>query len=96
MEDIEMGLVFSFPDQSESFTLGFEAGKLWAAIDEYGEREIDHGFETGLPIHEDNLEVVRRMAAARNYNVEVGKPEHGWVGIRLTYSATPKPKLVVV
>lgn len=92
----EMSMLFSFPDQSESFCYGFEAGKLWAAMDTYGEATIDRGFNEGLPIRHENLLLVQRMAAVRNYTLETKDAGAGWVGILLTYSPKPKPQLRAV
>lgn len=92
-DETEMSMLFSFPDQSASFCYGFEAGKLWAAINDYGEATIDRGFTEGLPIRHENLLLVQRMAAVRNYTLETKDVGHGWVGIRLTYSPKPKPQL---
>ena len=95
MTDTDMGLLFSFPDQSETFVLGFEAGQLFQRI-EAGEPEIDCGLETGIPLHEANLECVQRMAAARNYRLEVGTAADGWVPVRLTFASKPAPALRIV
>lgn len=94
--DTEMLMLFSFPDQSQSFTLGFEAGKIWEAMDGTGELVIDRGFSEGLPIRADNLLLMQRMAAVRNYTLETGEAKDGWVGIRLTYTPNPKPVMKLV
>lgn len=57
MDDVEHSLVVSFPDQSQAFTLGFEAGMLWQRM-ESGER---------LPratTRVENRECITRMATA--------------------------------
>lgn len=92
----QMSMVVAFPDQSESFVLGFEAGQIWQAIDGEGHVEIDRGMHEGFPIHESNLTVVQRMAAARNYKLEVGEAADGWIPIRLTYQGHSKPGLSIV
>lgn len=95
-EPTEMSLEVSFPDQSESFVLGFEAGQLWHEMDREGRPVIDRGQEEGFPIHEANLAVVQRMAAARNYRLDVGNAQDGWVPVKLTYQGHSKPALSVV
>jgi len=44
------------------------------------------------------MELVRRMANARGYSIEVGGEANGWVPVRLTYVGTGnvKPTLQVV
>lgn len=92
----EMSLLFAFPDQSESFVLGFEAGQIWQEMDGEGRLEIDRGMEAGIPVHDANLVVIQRMAAAGNYKLETGEVKDGWVPIRLTYQGHGKPSLSVV
>lgn len=91
----EMSLLVSFPDQSETFMLGFEAGMIWQEM-EGGALSIDRGFESGTPIHAGNLEVIVRMAAARGYAVEKSGDADGWVPVRLTFAGRAKPALRVV
>lgn len=49
--------VVSFPDQSPSFALGFEAGRIYAALSA-GERV------EGQLVHAENAEVLLRIADA--------------------------------
>ena len=95
-EDEGMEMLFAFPDGSDSFVHGFEAGKIWAEIDENRPMVIDRGIEAGFPIHAENLELIRRMAAARGYTVEVGKAFHEWIAVRLTFTGSARPSLKVV
>lgn len=93
------GLLFSFPDQSENFTLGFEAGMIWRQIEGDGALVVDCGFETGFPIHTANVEVVRRMATARGYDLQVREIDiEGWTAVRLAWVGTGKtaPRLSLV
>lgn len=92
----EMGLLVAFPDQSESFVLGFEAGQIWQEIEGEGKREIDRGMGEGLPVHAKNLTVIQRIAAARNYRLETGQAVDGWVPVRLTWQGSAKPNLSIV
>lgn len=92
----EMSILVSFPDQSESFVLGFEAGQIWQEIDGEGKPEIDRGMDEGIPIHAANIEVIRRMASARNYQVQCGQEVDGWLPIKLVWQENPKPSLKVV
>lgn len=91
----EMSLLVSFPDQSENFTHGFSAGMIWQQM-ENGEPVIDQGYDTGIPLHEQNLEVVMRMATAKGYAVEQKPAADGWVPIRCTFAGRAKPSLRLV
>ncbi|QUT07899.1 hypothetical protein KFK14_11220 [Sphingobium phenoxybenzoativorans] len=77
--DSELGMLFAFPDASESFTLGFEAGMIWREIDDEAPLIIDRGFDAGFPVHVENIELIRRMAASRGYTVETKPEAGGWV-----------------
>ena len=91
-----MGLVFAFPDQSQSFTCGFEAGMIWQRI-EAGEAVIDKGFTEGFPAREDNIELIARMARAGGYTMETHPTGYdGWISVRLSFASKPKPALRVV
>jgi len=71
------GLVVSFPDQSASFTNGFEAGRL--------EQRMSAG-ETPIEsvVHTENEEVLRRLAEWQGYSVEWRASEvEGWSYIEL-------------
>lgn len=97
--DDEMGMLFAFPDGSASFVNGFEAGMIWQQLDSGSVEPIDRGFDEGFPIHTDNVELVKRMAQARGFQVEV-RPEcaEGWTPVLLTYvgEGRAKPKLSLV
>lgn len=94
-QNSEMSLLVAFPDQSESFTLGFEAGVIWEQL-EAGSPEIDRGMDEGMPIHTANIEVIQRMAAVKGYHLEIGEHTNEWTAIRLTVQSRPRPKLSVV
>ena len=86
-------LFFAFPDQSQSFCLGFEAGQLWQRM-QGGEPVIDCGFLEAFPLRTDNLELVARMAAAGAYSIETASTGfEGWDSVRLTKMSKPKPRL---
>jgi thiamine monophosphate kinase len=51
------GLLVEFPDASRPFALGFEAGKLWEAL----QWAVSHGEEFEQTFHAENAEVVIRM-----------------------------------
>lgn len=98
-EKTEFGMLFSFPDQSENFVHGFEAGMIWQEMADAEKFEIDRGFDAGLPIHTTNIELVQRMANARGYHLETkdtGLPE--WTAIKLTWfgEALARPALSLV
>ena len=98
MTDEDMSLVFAFPDGSAAFVHGFEAGTIWQQIDGEGALEIDRGYETGLPIHTENLDLYRRMAAARSYAIEARPTEYEeWTAMRLRYTGVKaRPRLSIV
>lgn len=89
----EMTLLVSFPDQSESFVLGFEAGQIWQEMDGEGKFLIDRGYNEGIPIHSDNMTVIQNMARVRGYELKTKRTGLGeWTGIQLTYVGTGKAK----
>jgi len=95
----EMSLLVGFPDGSPSFVNGFEAGAIWQQLDSGSIEPIDRGFDAGFPVHTENLEVIRRMAKARGFNVETrDECEEGWTPLRLSYvgEGRTKPKLSLV
>lgn len=65
-----------FPDQSESFTLGFEAGMIW-------QRMVDGQLEIGgldeIATHISNAPVFERMANACAYDLEISDAGDGWM-----------------
>lgn len=78
----DYSLLFSFPDQSESFVLGYEGGMIGAQI-EAGRTTIE------CTVHTSNGELFRRMGAAYAYDVSLtptGVP--GWSELVMT--ARPK------
>ena len=85
----KMSMLVAFSDGSESFVLGFEAGLIWAEI-ENGALVIDRGVKEGFPVHVENMEVVQRMAVARGYVLESGAAADGWVPVLLTWKGTGK------
>ena len=97
-DETEMSLIVSFTDQSEGFVHGFEAGMIWQQMD-VGVQEIDCGYETGIPMHTANVQVVQRMAEAKGYRFET-KPQafSEWTAARLIFvgSGRTKPVLSVV
>ncbi len=86
-EHVEYGLIVSFPDQSEAFTLGVEAGMFWQRL-EAGERDF-----TSIA-HTENLECLRRMAETRGLIVEALPSEvEGWADITVMDN---RPRLRVI
>lgn len=94
-EPAEMEMAFSFPDQSASFVHGYEAGKLDARM-EAGESVIDCGCSEGFPLHEENIDLVQRMAAFYGYKVTIEGSSDGWANVFLEHSPRPKPTLRIV
>jgi hypothetical protein len=84
-------LLVSFPDQSETFVLGVEAGIFRQRL-EAGERVFQS------LAHAANVECLRRMAEAKNCAlIDVGFPieSTGWTTVSV-HPAPTKPKLAVV
>jgi len=89
VKNVEYGLIVSFPDQSETFTLGVEAGMFWQRI-ESGERRFS------LTAHTCNLEVLRRMAGAHNLMLDAWPSEvEGWADVEV-FEPEPRPKLQLI
>ena len=91
----DFGMIVAFDDPSPSYVHGFETGMIWAAM-ERGDLEIERGLPNGLPIHEESVEVVRRMAKARGYDATFGTAADGWIGCHLAYAPKKRPTLRVV
>jgi hypothetical protein len=77
-------LLVAFPDQSETFVLGFEAGQLFEAM-KYGPAD--------LTMHTANEEVFRRIARHHGYDVDFERLGDGWSNASF---ARGKPKLKAV
>lgn len=87
--DVEMDLIVSFPDQTETFTLGVEAGMFWQRL-QHGERAFE------FVAHISNLECLRRMAKAMDTTLDVHPSEvEGWVECSVGgESSRPSLKLI--
>ena len=70
----EFRCLVPFPDGSDSFVHGFEAGMVWQRM-VAGEAVI----ENPIAFHVENEEVFRLMAAAQGYDIEVEPPSDGWI-----------------
>jgi hypothetical protein len=69
-ENVESALLVSFPDQSQNFVHGFEAGMVWQRM-QAGEPVID----SPLPYHFANCELFHRLAEAGGYDIECREVE---------------------
>lgn len=72
------GLGMAFIDQSPSYSLGFEAGKLWERLHTALEDMIS---ET---VHTDNREQIRDMALTLGWGVDVTPLKDGWDQLKFT------------
>lgn len=73
----EYGLVVSFPDQSESFTLGYEGGRIDQRMS-VSESPIEEC------VHSSNEELFRRLAEYQGYAMEWRRSEvEGWSYLEL-------------
>lgn len=70
--DKEYGLLVSFPDDSHSFVHGFEAGQTWQKMEAGDVAEIE------VTTHVKNREVMRRMAGALGWEIEVTTATEEW------------------
>lgn len=86
-ESITYSLEISFPDQSESFCLGYEAGLIHAAM--------ERGEPIERTVHTANLEMIARVAKHFDYKFDtdyfapVLDHDGTWAQLR----AAPGPKI---
>jgi hypothetical protein len=85
----EYGLLVSFPDQSATFVLGFEAGQLWEVL-KSGSGEMAYS----LTMHTANEEVFTRIARHYGCTAEFKRLEGGWSEATLVRSSKPRLQLV--
>lgn len=70
-------MAFAFPDGSNSFVHGYEAGVLGALM--HLQRE---SIDTPVPYHEENLQLFQRMADYYGYTMTQTSTEvEGWVDV---------------
>lgn len=86
----EYDLVVSFPDQSETFVLGFEAGMIWQRL-ESGDLNFT------ATVHSKNSELFMRMAYAKElfYKITATGVE-GWSELVIRPLEKPVPKLRLI
>lgn len=84
-EEKGYGLIVSFPDQSASFVNGFEAGQVWSAL-ESGAYDVSNGYQC----HEENREVILRIARHFGYSVDFTTSGEGWLLAHFSRSQRPK------
>lgn len=70
-----MELAISFTDQSKSFTLGVEFGRLLEKM-ERGDPFIRNN---GFPVHKENIETIKAACAHHGYMATFGNEYHEWV-----------------
>lgn len=88
MDDVEHSLVVSFPDQSQAFTLGFEAGMLWQRM-ESGERSIR------ATTRVENRECITRMATAQGATARmIPTGVDGWDETIIDHAARPRLRVI--
>lgn len=88
MSSDDYALLVSFPDQSESFVLGFECGMIWKAMQD--------GAAVSMTVHNQNAECLQRMAAHHGYSCSLERYDDTWSTAILTKSVKPRPKLEIV
>ncbi|MBB3411181.1 hypothetical protein FHT87_005134 [Rhizobium sp. BK316] len=72
----EFRCLVPFPDQSENFVLGFEAGMIWQRMVS-GETTI--GGLDEIATHAGNIAVFQRMADAQGYDLMTDDAGDGWI-----------------
>jgi len=84
-------LLVSFPDQSETFTLGVEAGVFWQRLS-MGEREFEY------LAHTKNLACLERMAASMDLQVKTIASDDEWTTLGIYPKAAEKerPRLMLI
>lgn len=71
--DSKWSLVLAFPDDSASFALGFEAGRIWHRMTSGIEAEIEECLSS------DNNELYQRMGVSLGWSVDAKSSEvEGW------------------
>lgn len=91
-EFVAYGLVISFPDQSESFVHGFEAGEIYKEL-ELGVTSV----KPPVPIHTANKEIICRMCDVHGYDVEFTDSDYEeWTYISITKRPEHRHKLRVI
>lgn len=75
----EFRCLVPFPDNSQSFVHGFEAGMIWQQMVD-GIQEI----EPLVGLHGENIEVFRRMASAQGYDFDSEDCGGGWHTAKFT------------
>jgi hypothetical protein len=79
MTDTTYGLVLRFPDQSESFALGFEAGEIYRRMKE------EQPAELVACLHTKNTELYIDMAKLHGYHFKVVATDvEGWSDFTFT------------
>jgi hypothetical protein len=94
-ESVDFKPLVSFPDQSDSFVHGFEAGMIWQQMQDGASPIGTHG----LPYHTENVEVIKRMADAAGYQViDVTRVDDCWTSVVIDKLPQSKaaPKFTVI
>lgn len=81
-------LIVSFPDASQSYVNGFEAGEIW--------KDMQSCADIERAVHAENKTVIERMAVASGYNIEIEKTDYPqWLNLigrkMKTAPKTPNP-----
>jgi hypothetical protein len=80
-ESESWGLVLAFPDESPSFTHGFEAGRLYELLSSTPSKLTTRISST---IYADNLEFSRRAAVQLGYDIEEQHSSDGFILLSFT------------
>lgn len=72
----EFRCLVPFPDQSESFVLGFEAGIIWQRM---AQKEQIIGGLNEVATHSENETVFQRMADAQGYDLDIAPCDSEWI-----------------
>ena len=82
MNSGEWSLVLKFPDASESFVNGFEAGMIWEKMQSADKRDINKTIE--MTVHEANRELYEAMATKLGWSIKTRSTTvEGWIYLTL-------------
>lgn len=85
-KDVNYGLIVAFPDESENFVHGFEAGGIWEQM------KNPMALLISITTHTKNREVISRMAISKGWTIKVIPTAiDGWDQTDME-KTTPEPK----
>lgn len=87
----QYSIIMPFLDGSKSFCHGYECGMLWVRM------AHKLPLEDGVPIHDENIEQIKLMAAHHGYTAEFTPSEvPGWTYLSIYEHGPTNPALRVI